>query len=66
MAEEICHLRELKQNVLAESDKCERKRERIVDMTDFLNEQSYELEENDEQLVRKLIERIRVFYLIKD
>lgn len=30
-------------------------------MTEFLNEQSYELEEYDEQLVRRLIEKIRVF-----
>jgi len=29
-------------------------------MTEFLNEQSYELEEYDEQLVRKLIERITI------
>ena len=30
-------------------------------MTDFLNEQSYELEEYDEQLVRRLIEKITVY-----
>lgn len=30
-------------------------------MTDFLNEQSYELEEYDEQLVRRLIEKVTVF-----
>lgn len=29
-------------------------------MTEFLNEQSYELEEYDEQLVGKLIERITI------
>ena len=29
-------------------------------MTDFLNEQSYELEEYDEQLVRRLIEMVTV------
>ncbi|KLO69142.1 integrase [Enterococcus cecorum] len=29
-------------------------------MTDFLNEQSYELEEYDEQLVRRLIEKVTV------
>jgi len=29
-------------------------------MTDFLNEQSFELEEYDEQLVRRLIEKITV------
>ncbi|HBG7968844.1 TPA: integrase [Clostridioides difficile] len=30
-------------------------------MTDFLNEQSCELEEYDEQLVRRLIEKVTVF-----
>ncbi|WP_041715263.1 hypothetical protein [Acetivibrio clariflavus] len=30
-------------------------------MTDFLNEQSYELEEYDEQIVRRLIEKVTVF-----
>jgi hypothetical protein len=30
-------------------------------MTDFLNEQSYDLEEYDEQLVRRLIEKVTVF-----
>ncbi|CAI3297981.1 hypothetical protein [Enterococcus cecorum] len=38
----------------------ERKRQRIAEMTDFLNEQSYELEEYDEQLVRRLIEKVTV------
>jgi hypothetical protein len=30
-------------------------------MTDFLNEQSCELEEYDEQLVRRLIEKVTVY-----
>ena len=30
-------------------------------MTEFLNEQSYELEEYDDLLVRRLIEKITVF-----
>lgn len=30
-------------------------------MTDFLNEQSCELQEYDEQLVRRLIEKVTVF-----
>ncbi|WP_352406417.1 integrase [Acetoanaerobium noterae] len=30
-------------------------------MSDFLNEQSCELEEYDEQLVRRLIEKVTVF-----
>lgn len=51
VADEIYRLRELKQNILAENAEREGKRERIADMTEFLNEQSYELEEYDEQLV---------------
>ncbi|HBK5582837.1 TPA: integrase [Staphylococcus aureus] len=31
-------------------------------MTDFFNEQSCELEEYDEQLVRRLIEKVTVFH----
>ena len=38
-----------------------RKRQRIAEMTEFLNEQFYELEEYDEQLVRWLIEKVTVF-----
>ncbi|XJZ27715.1 recombinase family protein [Bacillota bacterium Lsc_1132] len=61
VADEIYRLRELKQNILAENAEREGKRERIADMTEFLNEQSNELEEYDEQLVRRLIEKITVF-----
>jgi len=61
VADEIYRLRELKQNILAENAEREGKRERIAEMTEFLNEQSYELEEYDEQLVRRLIEKITVF-----
>jgi hypothetical protein len=61
VADEIYRLRELKQNILAENAEREGRRERIADMTEFLNAQSYELEEYDEQLVRRLIEKITVF-----
>ncbi len=47
--------------MLAENAEREGKRERIAEMAEFLNEQSYELEEYDEQLVRRLIEKITVF-----
>ena len=57
VADEIYRLRELKQNALAENAEREGKRQRIAEMTDFLNEQSCELEEYDEQLVRRLIEK---------
>ena len=61
VADEIYRLRELKQNALAENAEREGKRQRIAEMTDFLNEQSCELEEYDEQLVRRLIEKVTVF-----
>ena len=61
VVDEIYRLREMKKNSLVENAEREGKRQRIAEMTDFLNEQSYELEEYDEQLVRRLIERITVF-----
>ena len=50
----------MKKNSLVENAEREGKRQRIAEMTDFLNEQSYELEEYDEQLVRRLIEKVTV------
>jgi site-specific DNA recombinase len=38
------------------------KRQRIEEMTEFLKEQTGVLQEYDEQLVRRLIEKITVFY----
>ncbi|MEW9054067.1 MAG: DNA recombinase [Neobacillus sp.] len=60
VADEIYRLRELKQNALVENAEREGKRQRIAEMTDFLNEQSCELEEYDEQLVRRLIEKVTI------
>jgi site-specific DNA recombinase len=60
VADEIYRLRELKQNALVENAEREGKRQRIAEMTAFLNEQSQELEEYDEQLVRRLIEKVTV------
>jgi hypothetical protein len=50
----------LKQNALVENAEREGKRQRIAEMTDFLNEQSCELEKYDEQLVRRLIEKVTI------
>jgi len=61
VADEIYRLRELRQDTLVENAEREGKRKRIAEMTDLLNEQSYELEEYDEQLVRRLIEKVTVF-----
>ncbi|MEK5268837.1 MULTISPECIES: resolvase [unclassified Heyndrickxia] len=61
VADEIYRLRELKQNALVENAEREGRRQRIAEMTDFLSEQDCKVEEYDEQLVRRLIERITVF-----
>ena len=55
------HLPEDKQNALVENAEREGKRQRIAEMTDFLNKQSAELEEYDEQLVRRLIEKVTIY-----
>lgn len=62
VADEIYRLRELKQNALVENAEREGKRQRIAEINDFLNEQSCQLEEYDEQLVRRLIEKVTVFH----
>ena len=61
VADEIYRLRELKQNALVENADREGKRQRIAEMNDFLNEQSCGLEEYDEQLVRRLIEKVTIY-----
>jgi hypothetical protein len=61
IADEIYRLRELKQSTLAQKAERQCKRQRIGEVTEFLNEQSGELQEYEEQLVRKLIEKITVF-----
>lgn len=61
VADEIYRLRELKQNALVEDAEREGKRQRIADIIDYLNEQSCELVEYDEQLVRWLVEKVTVF-----
>lgn len=54
-------LREQKQNALVENAEREGRRQRIAEMTEFLSEQSNRLKVYDEQLVRKLIEKVTVF-----
>lgn len=60
VADEIYRLRELKQRALVENAEREGKRQRIDEMTAFLNEQPCEITEYDEQLVRRLIEKVTV------
>ena len=61
VANEINRLRELKQNALVENAEREGKRQRIIEMAEFLDERAGELEEYDELLVRRLIEKVTVF-----
>ena len=61
VANEIYGFRELKQRALVENAEREGKRQRIIEMTEFLDEQPGGLEEYGEQLVRRLIEKVTVF-----
>lgn len=61
VADEIFRMRELKQNALLENAERHGKRQRIVEMEEFLSGQNYRLEDYDEQLVRKLIDKVTVF-----
>ena len=46
---------------MAENVEREGRRQRIEKLTEFLNNQTFELQKYDEQLTRKLIERVTVF-----
>ena len=61
VADEIDRLRELKQNALVESAEREGLKQRIRDMREFLEQQSTEVTEYDELLVRRLIEKVTVY-----
>lgn len=61
VADEIYRLCELKQDAQVQSAERQGRRQRIEEMTEFLNEQTGELREYDHQLVRRLIEKITVF-----
>ena len=60
IAEEIYSLRDLKQNALAASAEREGLKKRIAEMREFLDSQPTEVMEYDEQLVRRLIEKLTV------
>lgn len=61
IADEIYHLREIKQNALVDNAEREGMKQRISEMQQFLSEQTQEITEYDEQLVRRLIEKITVY-----
>jgi site-specific DNA recombinase len=61
VADEIYRLREEKQNVQLESAGRDETRKRIADMSAFLREQPTSIMHYDEQLVRRLIEKVTVY-----
>ena len=61
IAEEIYRLRDLKQNALVASAEHEGLKKRIAEMREFLDSQPTEVLEYNEQLVRRLIEKVTVF-----
>jgi len=61
VADEIDRLRELKQKALTESAEREGLKKRIAEMREFLDSQTTEVPEYDEQLVRRLIEKVTVY-----
>lgn len=61
IADEIYRLRDEKQNLIVEDADREGIRQRVQEMMKFLKEQPSEVMEYNEQLVRRLIEKITVF-----
>lgn len=59
--EEIYKLREEKQRIMADKAEMEGVKQSIFNMKAFLNSQTAEIEEYDEQLVRRLIAKVTVF-----
>jgi site-specific DNA recombinase len=58
---EIHHLRDQKQKLLLENVNRDKLKKRIADMSTFLKKQSTALAIYDEQLVRRLIEKVTVY-----
>ena len=61
VADEIYRLRDQKHIALAEEAGRKGVKQRILDLTAFLNEQSNLIKECDEQLVKRIVEKITVF-----
>lgn len=61
IADEIYSLREVRQNALVENAEREGMKKRISEIQQFLSEQTQEVTEYDEQLVRRMIEKITVY-----
>ncbi|MPM46865.1 hypothetical protein SDC9_93572 [bioreactor metagenome] len=58
---EIHRLKELKQNTLVECAGRDGMKQRMCEMEDFLRGQNTRIEEYDEQLVRRLIEKVIIY-----
>lgn len=58
---EIYRLRDLRQETLSRNALRQDKRDRIAEMTDFLNTQTSDITEFDDKLVRKLVEKAIVY-----
>lgn len=61
IADEIYRLRETKHNALSDNAEREGLKKRISEMQQFLAEQQQDITEYDEQLVRRLIEKITIY-----
>ena len=61
VGDEIHRLRDQKQELQVESANRDELKKRIADMSTFLKKQSTALIEYDEQLVRRLIEKVTVY-----
>lgn len=61
IADEIDRLRELKQNALVENAERDGFKLRITEMMEYLKEQDGDIENFDETLVRKMIEKVMVY-----
>jgi len=61
VADEIHRLRELRQNTMEHNVERQTQRQRIAEMTEFLQGQSSVIIEYDDKLVRRLVEKVTVF-----
>lgn len=61
LADEIDRLRKQKQNAMAENAEREGLKQRIAVMQEFLAEQTEQIDEYDESLVRRMVEKVTVY-----
>lgn len=60
IADEICRLREMKQSALAQKAGHQAKHQQMAEIREFLNSQTGVISQYDDQLVRRLVERVTV------